>query len=190
MCQHANFMREYVCAVSDEGDTYFLVEHAKFGCLQGYLENSWKEKIDGKISVILDMVVQLISPLTQMQNSNVLHMDLTPKNIFVLDVIGADTKRGEFSFPILAISNFGNPRHWTKSKWNKNLSMEKFWAPEIKAGKKCTIESEVYSIGVVCYMILCGEFPWTPSGEWVDRRHDVREFSAFHPRLIDTVRAA
>ena len=57
-------MREYVCTVNEEGDTYFLVEHAKFGSLSSYLEGAWKEKIDGKISVILDMVVQLISPLT------------------------------------------------------------------------------------------------------------------------------
>lgn len=93
---------------------------------------------------------QLISAINYIHSNNIVHRDLKPENILL------DTKKNN----IIKIIDWGTARFFEKNKKMNKISGTPYYiAPEVlneKYDEKC----DVWSAGVIMYIILCGYPPF------------------------------
>lgn len=123
------------------------------------------------------------------QNSPILHRDIKPGNIQLLD----DGR--------VKVLDFGLARTLGEKSMTgtgKAVGTPAYMAPEVLDGKKATTRSDVYSLGVVLYRLLAGRLPYDMPEEdssiqavfmavarGLDRGlPDVREFAALTPTAL------
>jgi tetratricopeptide (TPR) repeat protein len=106
--------------------------------------------------VTVDRLVEIISQtcrgLQAIHDSGLVHRDLKPSNIFVLDF--NSVKLIDFGVAHMASSG-------TVTGMKGTLS---YMAPEQIQNQECSPQSDIYSLGVVCYEVLCGVKPFQGAG--------------------------
>jgi serine/threonine protein kinase len=101
---------------------------------------------------------KILSALQHMHANNVVHRDIKPENIML-------TKEGE-----IKIIDFG-----LSKKQNKEDSMMKtiagtpyYMAPEVICERKYSSKVDLWSVGVLLYVFMCGYMPFMS-----DKRFDI-----------------
>ena len=99
---------------------------------------------------------QLLQAIAYCHGQNIAHRDLKPENVLI------DIKnRG-----IIKVIDFGTSHHYDSS----NHTMHQLYgtpyyiAPEVLSGNY-TEKCDIWSIGVIVYIMLCGKPPFTGSSE-------------------------
>ena len=104
---------------------------------------------------------QILSGLSYLHSNNIVHRDLKLENILISDTEYVKLTGEEYLD--IKIIDFGNAKHFEKNIINKSLVGSSYYiAPEIfmkKSGK----ESDLWSAGVILYMLIVGHPPF--SGE-------------------------
>lgn len=94
---------------------------------------------------------QILEGITYMHQQKILHLDLKPENIVCLDTTGTSIK----------IIDFGLA---TKIESNTSLKVmqgtPEFVAPEVINYEPVSNATDMWSIGVICYILLSGESPF------------------------------
>ena len=106
----------------------------------------------------LRLVLQVADALEAAHRGPVVHRDLKPQNILV-------THDGTVKLLDFGIAKHlgEQPRHLTKTGRNP---MSLPWAsPEQVRGRGVTTASDIYSLGVVLYRLLCGHHPYRLDGD-------------------------
>jgi len=99
---------------------------------------------------------QILSGLAHCHAKNIAHRDLKLENImFYNNEANSDIK----------IIDFGFARIFdTKKGFDDILGTPIYMAPEILGNKSYGIECDIWSLGVLIYFLLSGEFPFKPNG--------------------------
>jgi eukaryotic-like serine/threonine-protein kinase len=129
----------------------------------------------------LEIVAKIAAALAAVHSVGVLHKDLKPSNIFVRPVSGepADMALGNFGsggildaghIDRLGITRLGFTKTIAASKVNSATLT--YVAPEIQDGQPYTVKSDIYSLGIILYQFLVGDFHKVLSSEW---RGDIDE---------------
>lgn len=108
-------------------------------------------------------VIQVCDALSAMQEQELLHMDVNPKNLFVRKGM---VKLGDFSHSLPC--RIGQPH-------TQHIGTYPFMAPEIVYGGACSGREDIYSLGITMYLLLTGgRFPFSFKGRdpKVRRRED------------------
>lgn len=113
------------------------------------------------------VVIQLLNILQEVHTNGIIHKDIKPENI-VYDPL---TKK------IVLIDFEG---HQTPD----------YRSPEIIKGHRCTELSDVWAVGITCYMLACGDVPFPTSRHILTRRMNPpdswsRDFVEFLECLLD-----
>jgi len=113
---------------------------------------------EGRCAYILR---QVFSGLQYCHDREVIHRDLKPENIMVCDAWST-------SEPAIKIIDFGlavltQPRHSYKSKDLEGTIA--YLAPEVHANNKFSAASDVWSIGIILFIMIVGAFP-LPETSW------------------------
>lgn len=96
-------------------------------------------------------VMQICDGINFMHKSNVLHLDMKPENILCLSKDGHRLK----------IIDFGLARRFDPKKTLKVLfGTPEFVAPEVVSYDKISYGTDMWSIGVICYVLLSGLSPF------------------------------
>lgn len=110
--------------------------------------------------------------LAAVHEVGVLHRDLKPANILVdengggLQIRLADFGSGRVT-DIAALSAFAITAHWDEAGDAESLSGTPFYrAPELTAGAVPTIKSDIYSLGLVLFQLVVGDFGRVPAPLW------------------------
>jgi len=106
-------------------------------------------------SVCVTIIKQIVSAVAFIHSKNILHLDLKPENVLFVDNDSWDLKLIDFGhskkvFPNEVVTDVGGTVDYL--------------APEvIQSGGKVGKWSDMWSLGVIAYMLLVGEYPF--SGE-------------------------
>lgn len=96
-------------------------------------------------------VMQICDGINFMHKSNVLHLDMKPENILCLSKDGHRLK----------IIDFGLARRFDPKKTLKVLfGTPEFVAPEVVSYDRISYGTDMWSVGVICYVLLSGLSPF------------------------------
>ena len=144
---HPNIVTIY--DAGEEHDlAYIAMEFLKGKDLEAYTEK-------GKLLPVretLSIIVQVAEALEYAHGKGVVHRDIKPANIM------RNEETGE-----VKVTDFGIARITSSSKTKTGVIMgtPSYMSPEQVSGKKVDGRSDIFSLGVVLFEMLCGEKPFT-----------------------------
>ena len=155
---HPNIMRMYGFAISTAGDssiTYQLCEY----CTEGELFQIIASRGPLNEPLAKSYFFQICSALNYLHTvARIVHRDLKPENILV-------TNNGS----TVKICDFGTAvkleRAGRSSKANGRIGSLSYAAPEVYRDSLADFSSDVWSAGVVLYVMFCAASPFRISGE-------------------------
>lgn len=105
-----------------------------------------------EMKTVLSIVIRSAEGLAFAHNLNVVHRDIKPANLMY-----------EPESDTLKITDFGIARitDSSKTKTGMVLGTPSYMSPEQLAGKKVDGRSDLFSLGVMLYQMLCGQLPFT-----------------------------
>jgi len=146
--QHPNIIQ--LVEVIDTADTLFLVlEFASGGELFDAIvaKGSYSESEAAKI------VRQIIGAIHYVHGHGIAHRDLKPENLLLTKEEGAD---GTDLF--IKIADFGLSKDFGAEQMATSCGTPDYVAPEVLGGQPYDSAVDIWSIGVITYVLLCG-FP-------------------------------
>ncbi|XP_069075741.1 triple functional domain protein isoform X2 [Pleurodeles waltl] len=109
----------------------------------------WRNLTEEKITMYLKEILEAVQYL---HNCRIAHLDLKPENILVSLV---ETK------PIVKLSDFGDAVQLNTTYYiYELLGNPEFAAPEIILGNPISLTSDIWSIGIITYVLLSGVSPF------------------------------
>ena len=143
---HPNIVEMYDVG-EDNGNFYIVMEYIEGKTLKqlikkrGHLTNT----------EAIDIMCQLTDGLTCAHDSYIIHRDIKPQNIMILED------------GLVKITDFGvavalNASDLTQT--NSVMGSVHYLPPEQASGKGSTIKSDIYSLGIVLYEMLVGTMPF------------------------------
>uniref|UniRef100_A0A8D2KT44 non-specific serine/threonine protein kinase n=1 Tax=Varanus komodoensis TaxID=61221 RepID=A0A8D2KT44_VARKO len=128
--------------------SYILVLEMCVGRLLDYIVQ-WGNLTEGKIKQYLGEILEAVQYL---HNCRIVHLDLKPENILVDKSLAKATIR---------LADFGDAVQLNTTYYiHQLLGNPEFAAPEIILGNPVSLTSDVWSIGVLTYVLLSGVSPF------------------------------
>ena len=131
----------------EDGQHYIVMEYIDGKTLKQLIQKR------GALTVpeVIDIMSQLTEGLTQAHDAYIIHRDIKPQNIMILD-------NG-----IIKITDFGiamsmNATQLTQT--NSVMGSVHYLPPEQASGKGATTKSDIYSAGILMYELLTGSVPF------------------------------
>ena len=143
---HPNIVEMYDVG-EDNGNFYIVMEYIDGKTLKQLI----KKRGHLTSSEAVDIMCQLTDGLSCAHDSYIIHRDIKPQNIMVLED------------GMIKITDFGvamaiNASDLTQT--NSVMGSVHYLPPEQAAGKGSTIKSDIYSLGIVLYEMLAGTMPF------------------------------
>lgn len=153
---HPNIVRLYQVFESEK-KVYLQVEY----CSGGELFSRIVEKgflTEGESTAIIKAVLQAVSYLHSL---NIVHRDLKPENILLLHADNGALDGPENLSKAVKVSDFGFSKFASPDTLLRTqLGSLAYTAPEILKGEGYDNKVDIWSIGVICYVLLTGSFPF------------------------------
>ena len=143
---HPNIVEVYDVG-EDKGIYYIVMEY-----IEGkHLKQLLKKRGKLTLNEVVDIMLQLTDGMACAHDSYIIHRDIKPQNIMILD-------NG-----IVKITDFGiamalNSTQLTQT--NSVMGSVHYLPPEQASGKGSTIQSDIYSMGILMYELLTGTLPF------------------------------
>jgi len=127
---------------------------------------------------------QILEAVAYMHDNGIAHRDLKPENLLCS---GPDNN-------IIKVTDFGLSKDFGKASLKTSCGTPDYVAPEVLKGNAYDNSVDIWSIGVICYILLCGFPPFYgntdqqifekimkatydfPSPDWDDITDDAKEF--------------
>lgn len=93
---------------------------------------------------------QILEGMQYVHKQNIVHLDLKPENIVCVDTTGTNIK----------IIDFGLASKLDNKPLMVMHGTPEFVAPEVISYEPVSLETDMWSIGVICYILLSGESPF------------------------------
>ena len=148
---HPNIIK--VSDLIDDGDTVaFVMEHIEGETLKEYLERKGKLS-DDEIKTIFS---QMLDSVGYVHEQNLVHRDIKPSNFMI-------TPKGQIKLLDFGIAKNTdtNSADYTQTGTTQNMGTPMYMSPEqIKSTKDVTLQSDIYSLGVVLWQMVTGTKPY------------------------------
>ena len=143
---HPNIVEVYDVG-EDNGLYYIVMEYIDGKTLKQLL----KKRGSLTLSEAIDIMLQITDGMAHAHDSYIVHRDLKPQNIMIKD-------DGQIKITDFGIAMALNATQLTQT--NSVMGSVHYLPPEQAAGKGCTIQSDIYSMGIIFYELLTGELPF------------------------------
>ena len=143
---HPNIVEMYDVG-EDDGTYYIVMEYVDGKTLKQLL----KKRGTLTLSEAIDIMSQLTDGMAHAHDSYIIHRDLKPQNIMIKD-------DGQIKITDFGIAMALNSTQLTQT--NSVMGSVHYLPPEQASGKGATIQSDVYSMGILMYELLTGELPF------------------------------
>lgn len=143
---HPNIVEMYDVG-EDNGKYYIIMEYIEGRTLKQLI----KKRGTLTISEVVDIMIQLSSGLAHAHEGYIIHRDVKPQNIMILEDGG------------VKITDFGiatalNATQLTQT--NSIMGSVHYLPPEQASGNGSTTRSDIYSLGIMMYELLTGLLPF------------------------------
>jgi len=143
--QHPNIIQ--LMEVIDTPDTLYLVlEFASGGELFDAIVNKGSYSESDAVRIIK----QILEAILYVHNHGIAHRDLKPENLLL-----THNDSGE---EIIKIADFGLSKDFGQEQLQTSCGTPDYVAPEVLMGEPYDMAVDIWSIGVISYVLLCG-FP-------------------------------
>ncbi len=143
---HPNIVEVYDVG-EDNGEYYIVMEY-----IEGkHLKQLIKKRGKLTITEAVDIVLQITDGLSVAHDSYIIHRDIKPQNIMILE-------NGLVKITDFGIAMAMNSTQLTQT--NSVMGSVHYLPPEQASGKGATLQSDIYSIGILFYELLTGKLPF------------------------------
>jgi serine/threonine protein kinase len=148
---HPNIIK--VNDLIDDGDTVaFVMEHIEGETLKEHLDRKGKLNDDE----IKNLFSQMLEAVGYVHEQNLVHRDIKPSN-FMINPKGK-IKLLDFG---IAKNTDNQSSDYTQTGTSQNMGTPMYMSPEqVKSTKDVTLQSDIYSLGVVLWQIVMGKRPY------------------------------
>ena len=150
LLNHPNIVKVYDVSVSDDLQ-YIVMEYVDGMTLREYL-NERGGKLTSRETV--HFISQILKALEHAHANGVVHRDIKPQNIMLLD----NGQLRMMDFGIARISRAEN-----QLLGGKAMGSVHYISPEQAKGDETGCTSDIYSVGVMMYEMLSGHLPFDPA---------------------------
>jgi len=177
--QHKNIIALY--EVFEEEETIFLILELVTG---GELFDQIVSRGVYSERDAANVIKQILEAVSYMHQNGIAHRDLKPENLLC----------GGSDGSVIKVTDFGLSKDFGKGSLKTSCGTPDYVAPEVLKGQNYDNSVDVWSVGVICYILLCGFPPFYgnndqqifekimkakydfPSPDWDDISDDAKEF--------------
>ncbi|MEN9420059.1 MAG: hypothetical protein RI988_3680, partial [Pseudomonadota bacterium] len=153
---HPHIARLLDAGIDEQGRPFLALEH-----VQGEAIDRWADRKRLPVRERVQLFVQVVDAIRYAHANLVIHRDLKPSNILVTEAgqcklldfgiakLMSDAQAAEQAAPAPDLTLTG-----------QRLLTPRYASPEQVLGQRLTAASDVYSLGVVLYELLCGRTPY------------------------------
>lgn len=143
---HPNIVEVYDVG-EDNGSYYIVMEY-----IEGkHLKQLLKKRGSLTLTEVVDIMLQVTDGMGAAHDSYIIHRDIKPQNIMILE-------NGLIKITDFGIAMALNSTQLTQT--NSVMGSVHYLPPEQASGKGATIQSDVYSMGILMYELLTGSLPF------------------------------
>ncbi|MBQ7354677.1 MAG: Stk1 family PASTA domain-containing Ser/Thr kinase [Clostridia bacterium] len=146
MLSHPNIVSVYDVSVTSDVK-YIVLEYAEGITLKEYLQEHGPLTAEETIHI----AVQILSGLQHAHSRGIIHRDIKPQNI----IIAPDGSIKVTDFGIAKI-----PNSETITMADKAIGSVHYISPEQASGLKVDLRSDLYSLGIILYELICNRVPF------------------------------
>lgn len=154
MLNHPNILTVYDSTMDEKG-AYIITEY-----IQGETIDKFAHKRGLSPRVFTDIVNQMLEGLAEAHHHGIIHGDIKPNNIMCVMQPG---NRIQVKILDFGLASFLNPMSGTERVETNMTGAAYFMAPEQFENHPTTIQSDLYSLGCVCYHAICKRYPFDGS---------------------------
>jgi serine/threonine protein kinase/tetratricopeptide (TPR) repeat protein len=151
---HPNVAHLYDAGLASDGQPYLAIEYVEGRPIDTYCD---KQSLD--VQARLRLFAQVTDAVAYAHGKLIVHRDLKPANILV----SADGHVRLLDFGIAKLLEDGETHDTQVTELGGRVLTPDYASPEQLRGEPLTIASDVYSLGVVLYALLCGQSPYKTS---------------------------
>ncbi|WP_395703438.1 serine/threonine-protein kinase [Aquabacterium sp.] len=151
--EHPHIARLYDAGVDERGRPFLALEY-----IDGVPIDAWCRMRQLDVRARLDLFLQVIRAVSYAHGRLVVHRDLKPSNVLV----SADGQAHLLDFGIAKLLADAAPGDTGLTQQQGRVMTPHYASPEQVAGEPITVQSDVYSLGVLLYELLSGTLPIAP----------------------------
>ncbi|MFO1324973.1 MAG: serine/threonine-protein kinase [Burkholderiales bacterium] len=151
---HPNIARLYDAGITADGQPFLALEYVEGEPLPAYCD---ARRLD--VAARLALFGQVLRAVQYAHANLVIHRDLKPSNILVT----ADGQVRLLDFGIAKLVKVGDAQDTELTRIAGSAHTPAYASPEQIAGAPVSTASDVYSLGVLLYELLCGARPYRPA---------------------------
>jgi len=208
--QHPNIVRLYDSGTTADGHPYYVMEYIEGTTLEASIRSIQLRVSDGRpaplaglhaqqdrastetmggppsIRETLGLFAKICEAVNYAHQRGVIHRDLKPSNIRI-DTAG-EPHVLDFGLAKSALSGHGGPDQPSLSVSCQFLGSLPWASPEQASGQidKMDVRTDVYSLGVLLFQLLTGQFPYSVSGELPAVIERIRAAAPMRPSSLQT----
>ena len=177
---HPNIVEMYDVG-EDNGDNFIVMEYIDGRTLKSLV----KKRGSLTLPEVIDIMLQLTSAIACAHESYIIHRDIKPQNVMILD----DGRVKITDFGIAIASNAAD-----LTQTNSVMGSVHYLPPEQANGEGATVKSDVYSLGILMYELLTGSVPFKGDNaveialkQLKEAIPSVREYNSEIPQSIENI---
>jgi len=126
----------------------------------------------------LSYFFQIVDALAYLHEKKIVHRDLKPENLLFEDESAA----------VIKLCDFGVAEKVPDRGFlTEVIGTESYMAPEVEQGKPYGVSSDMYGLGVIMYIMLCGYPPFEPENGIVDLEFPEEEWGTISPTVKELI---
>jgi len=137
---------------------YLVLEYLEGHVLRMMLHEDGVDSLS--VPQALQLIIHVCEALAYAHEHGVIHRDMKPENIVVVD--DNDARIIDFGIALLTTKQ--------RTRWQifpaPLIGTPNYMAPELFWGKRGTVRTDIYAVGVILYELLCGQIPFERKGEF------------------------
>jgi len=127
---------------------------------------------------VAKLLHQIVSALAYLHSKNIVHRDIKPENLLFEDE----------NATVIKLCDFGVAEKIPERGYlTEIIGTESYMAPEVEEGKPYGVSSDMYGLGVIMYIMLCGYPPFEPENGIVDLEFPEEEWATISPSVKDLI---
>jgi serine/threonine protein kinase len=150
--EHPYIVSIYDAVITDE-ISYLVMEFVGGGTLERYCQ------IDNLLPIdkVIEIIFKCCHALNYASQNGIVHRDIKPENILIAD--GTNIKISDFGAAILLKGDFSQTGH------NMDVGSLAYMSPQQAQGIELNSQTDIYSLGVMFYMLLTGSLPFSAGND-------------------------